>query len=72
MRRRQTVFNLDSTGAESVLHSFSGYPSDGYNVYVCVVMDSAGDLYGTLRGLFTHSVRIMAIFLMLLTAAHRK
>ena len=41
------VFKLDSTGTETVLHSFTGYPTDGANPYSGVIRDSAGNLYGT-------------------------
>lgn len=41
-----TVFKLDVTGTQSVLHSFSGSP-DGANPYAGLVMDRAGNLYGT-------------------------
>jgi uncharacterized repeat protein (TIGR03803 family) len=41
-----TVFKIDSSGAESVIYSFAGYP-DGANPYAGLVMDNAGNLYGT-------------------------
>src|SRR5882724_10153447 len=41
-----TVFKLDTTGAETVLHSFTGVP-DGRNPYAGLVRDAAGNLYGT-------------------------
>jgi uncharacterized repeat protein (TIGR03803 family) len=41
------VFKLDSTGHETVLHSFAGPPADGANPYAGLVRDSAGNLYGT-------------------------
>jgi uncharacterized repeat protein (TIGR03803 family) len=41
-----TVFKLAPSGQETVLYSFSGY-SDGGVPYGGLVMDSAGDLYGT-------------------------
>ena len=40
-----TVFKLDTSGALTVLHSFSG--SDGVYPFRRLVMDSAGNLYGT-------------------------
>src|SRR5271166_4440240 len=40
------VFKLDTSGTETVLHSFSG-ASDGWNPTARLVLDSAGDLYGT-------------------------
>jgi len=45
-----TVFKLDTTGRETLLHSFAGYPTDGGNPTACLVMDSAGNLYGTTFG----------------------
>jgi uncharacterized repeat protein (TIGR03803 family) len=42
-----TVFKLDTTGSETLLHSFAGYPSDGaYPWYAGLLMDSKGNLYG--------------------------
>ncbi|HEX3651692.1 MAG TPA: choice-of-anchor tandem repeat GloVer-containing protein [Rhizomicrobium sp.] len=40
-----TVFRLAPDGTETVLHAFSG--ADGYYPYAPVVMDKAGNLYGT-------------------------
>ena len=40
-----TVFKLDTSGNETVLHSFDG--SDGWAPYSGLVMDKAGNLYGT-------------------------
>jgi uncharacterized repeat protein (TIGR03803 family) len=40
------VFKLDTTGAETVLHSFGG-PHDGWNPTARLILDAAGDLYGT-------------------------
>lgn len=37
-----TVFKLDTSGNESVLHSFNG--SDGADSYTVLIMDSAGNL----------------------------
>ena len=45
-----TVFKLDSSGTETVLHSFggaSGALNDGWNPTARVVLDTAGNLYGT-------------------------
>jgi uncharacterized repeat protein (TIGR03803 family) len=39
------VFKLDTTGTETVLHSFSG--SDGKIPYGTLALDKAGNLYGT-------------------------
>jgi len=41
-----TVFRLDKSGNETVLHNFPGNP-DGINPYGSLVMDSAANLYGT-------------------------
>jgi len=41
-----TVFKLDSSGTETVLHSFAGNP-DGAKPYAGVAMDTLGNLYGT-------------------------
>jgi uncharacterized repeat protein (TIGR03803 family) len=41
-----TVFKLDTTGAETVLHSFGGVP-DGSNPTARVILDVSGNLYGT-------------------------
>ena len=41
------VFKLDSMGNETILHSFTGAPGDGANPYAGLVMDAAGNLYGT-------------------------
>jgi uncharacterized repeat protein (TIGR03803 family) len=40
-----TVFKIDASGVETVLHSFTG--ADGANPYAGLVMDSSGNLYGT-------------------------
>src|SRR5204863_115177 len=42
-----TVFKLTPTGAESVLHSFSGY--DGAGPAARLIADAAGNLYGTTK-----------------------
>ena len=41
-----TVFKLDSAGHETVLYSFTG-GTDGRNPSASVIVDSAGNLYGT-------------------------
>jgi uncharacterized repeat protein (TIGR03803 family) len=41
-----TVFKLSPSGNETVLHSFAGNP-DGYSPYDNLVIDTAGNLYGT-------------------------
>jgi uncharacterized repeat protein (TIGR03803 family) len=40
-----TVFKVDTSGTESVVHSFSG--ADGQYPYAGVIMDAKGNLYGT-------------------------
>jgi uncharacterized repeat protein (TIGR03803 family) len=42
-----TVFKISPSGAESVLHSFVGGTTDGAGPVAGLVMDSAGNLYGT-------------------------
>ena len=42
-----TVFELDTTGHETVLYSFDGTPGDAYLPVSGLIMDSAGNLYGT-------------------------
>jgi uncharacterized repeat protein (TIGR03803 family) len=44
-----TVFKVTPTGTETVLHSFTGGTTDGLNPWGGVVMDGAGNLYGTTR-----------------------
>lgn len=41
-----TIFKVDKNGKETVLHSFAG-GSDGANPFAGLVLDSAGNLYGT-------------------------
>jgi uncharacterized repeat protein (TIGR03803 family) len=41
------VFKLDSAGVETVLHSFTGASTDGWNPIAGVVRDASGNLYGT-------------------------
>src|ERR1700722_18280865 len=40
------VFKLDTTGTETVLHSFTGFADGGYP-YAGLIQDSLGSLYGT-------------------------
>jgi hypothetical protein len=40
------VYKIDPSGQETVLHSFTG-GADGANPEAGLVMDSAGNLYGT-------------------------
>jgi uncharacterized repeat protein (TIGR03803 family) len=42
-----TVFKLDTTGKETVMHSFSGAGGDGAFPFGGVVRDGQGNLYGT-------------------------
>ena len=42
-----TVFTVSPTGTETVLYSFAGGPTDGANPVGNLVMDGAGNLYGT-------------------------
>lgn len=41
------IFKVSTTGEETVLHSFAGYPTDGSTPYSWLARDSAGNLYGT-------------------------
>jgi uncharacterized repeat protein (TIGR03803 family) len=41
------VFEIDTAGKETVLHLFSGGRADGCNPYENLIMDQAGNLYGT-------------------------
>ena len=42
-----TVFKVDPSGNETVLHSFTGTNGDGTKPVAGLIMDSAGNLYGT-------------------------
>ncbi len=42
-----TLFKLDPAGNETVLHSFTGSPGDGGRPVAGLIMDTAGNLYGT-------------------------
>ena len=42
-----TVFKLSAGGKETIMHSFSGGPTDGSYPLAGLVADSAGNLYGT-------------------------
>jgi len=42
-----TVFQLAPDGTETVLHSFTGGNSDGSEPFAGLIMDGAGNLYGT-------------------------
>ena len=41
------VFKIDPSGAETILHTFVGTSKDGANPLAPLVLDSAGNLYGT-------------------------
>jgi uncharacterized repeat protein (TIGR03803 family) len=41
------VYRLDPSGNETVLHNFAGAPDGTYSEYGSVILDSAGDLFGT-------------------------
>ena len=43
------MFKVDTTGNETVLHSFMG-PPDGAGPSAGLIMDKAGNLYGTTTG----------------------
>lgn len=42
-----TVFKLDTTGTETMLYSFASEPTDGADPMAGLVIDPAGNLYGT-------------------------
>ena len=42
-----TVFKIDTSGNETVLHSFAGHPDDGAHPRAGLTIDAAGNLYGT-------------------------
>jgi len=42
-----TIFKIDTSGSESVLHSFAGGSSDGADPKAGVILDATGNLYGT-------------------------
>lgn len=41
------IFRISSTGVETILHNFAGYPNDGEHPLGGLIMDSARNLYGT-------------------------
>jgi uncharacterized repeat protein (TIGR03803 family) len=45
----RVVFKLETTGTETVLHNFAGFPTDGSGPYA-VMRDPAGNFYGTTSG----------------------
>jgi uncharacterized repeat protein (TIGR03803 family) len=42
-----TVFKISASGTESILYSFGASSTDGVQPYAGLIMDSAGNLYGT-------------------------
>jgi uncharacterized repeat protein (TIGR03803 family) len=42
-----TVFKIDTSGAETILHSFAGPPNDGREPYTGLTLGADGNLYGT-------------------------
>jgi uncharacterized repeat protein (TIGR03803 family) len=42
-----TVFKVDTSGAYTIVHSFSPTGGDGFNPLAGVIVDSTGNLYGT-------------------------
>ena len=45
-----TVFKVDSSGSETVLYSFTNSGGDGQSPEAGLIMDAAGNLYGTAHG----------------------
>jgi uncharacterized repeat protein (TIGR03803 family) len=45
-----TVYKVDSTSQETVLHRFSSHGGDGQQPYAPLALDAAGNLYGTTTG----------------------
>ena len=41
-----TVFKVNPSGTETVLHSFAGYPTDGQSANTALILDGSGNLYG--------------------------
>ena len=46
-QRCGTVFKVDTTGSETVLHRFTGLGGDGGNPWAAIALDAKGDLFGT-------------------------
>ena len=42
-----TVFKVDKTGKETILHSFTGNAGDGAPIYATLAVDAKGNIYGT-------------------------
>jgi uncharacterized repeat protein (TIGR03803 family) len=45
-----TVFKIGANGAETILYSFGANATDGQSPWASLIMDSAGNLYGTTYG----------------------
>lgn len=45
-----TVFKVDPSGNETVLHSFNGLTGDGGDAFAGLILDSAGNMYSTTQG----------------------
>lgn len=41
-----TLFKVDPSGSETIVHTFTGAPGDGGSFGALLTMDSAGDIYG--------------------------
>lgn len=54
------IFQLSSTGTETVLHAFNGTPNDGANPSWGLTADTSGNLYGT--AIYGGSANLGAIF----------
>ena len=54
------IFQLSSTGTETVLHAFNGTPNDGANPTWGLTADASGNLYGTT--IYGGSANLGAIF----------
>ncbi|MBV8532084.1 MAG: hypothetical protein JO104_12270 [Candidatus Eremiobacteraeota bacterium] len=59
---RGTVFMLTPSGsgyAETVIHSFSGYPRDGTNPFSGLAIDRAGNIFGTAQTGGSHDAGVV-------------
>lgn len=54
-----TVFKVDASGTETLLHSFAGTPGGGYPRYENLIMDTKGNLYGVTQAGGTNSYGIV-------------
>jgi uncharacterized repeat protein (TIGR03803 family) len=50
-----TVFAINASGGEAIVHSFTGAPNDGAGPYAELVYDGKGNLYGTTSGGGAHN-----------------